>query len=193
MFFKDEFAEILSKINDSYSTMTEFANTAKLDRTYISKYINKKLSNPPTPKILEKIANASKGITSYEQLMRICGYFGNIRGDRLKSCRLSRNLSLSEVANTVGISTRKLSLWENGHDYNMDIETTEKLAKLYSVDFNWLFGGSNKQYYPHNNFRMASYNGMDIDTDGLDENDIEEINRFVEFIRNKKKNEIKKD
>lgn len=40
-----------------------------------------------------------------------------------------------------------------------------------------------------NDFRYASYNG--IDTEGLDENDIEEINRFVEFIKNKKKNEKK--
>ena len=191
MFSKDEFSEILSKINSSYSTMTEFANVAKLDRTYISKYINKKLNNPPTPKILEKIANASNEITSYEHLMRVCGYFGNIRGYILKSSRLSRNLSLEEVSNKVGISTKRLSLWENGHDYNMDIEITEKLANLYNVDFNWLMGSGDPQYSPYTNddFRYASYNG--IDTEGLDENDIEEINRFVEFIKNKKKNEKK--
>ena len=41
----------------------------------------------------------------------------------------------------------------------------------------------------NNDFRYANHNG--INTEGLDENDIEEINRFVEFIKNKKKNEKK--
>ena len=63
MFDKKEFADILKKINSTYSTMTEFAQKACFDRTYISKYINMKLDNPPTPKVLKKIANASNGIT----------------------------------------------------------------------------------------------------------------------------------
>ena len=74
MFNQDKFANILKKINESYDTMTDFGKSASFDRTYISKYINKKLSNPPTPKILEKIAKASKGITTYSELMQICGY-----------------------------------------------------------------------------------------------------------------------
>lgn len=41
----------------------------------------------------------------------------------------------------------------------------------------------------YNDFRMASYNG--IDTEGLDEQDIKEINAFIEFIRQKKKNDKK--
>lgn len=79
MFNKDFFANILKKINDEYPSMTEFAKQASLDRSYISKYINKKLSNPPTPKILSGISSASKGITTYDELMKICGYF-NVSG-----------------------------------------------------------------------------------------------------------------
>ena len=74
MFNKDKFSNILNNINSTYTTMTDFGKKASLDRTYISKYINKRLENPPTPKILEKIAIASNGITSYEELMQICGY-----------------------------------------------------------------------------------------------------------------------
>lgn len=74
MFNKEKFSNILSKINNEYNNMSEFANTANFDRTYISKYINKRLSNPPTPKILKGIAVASKEITTYEELMYICGY-----------------------------------------------------------------------------------------------------------------------
>lgn len=74
MFDKIKFANILSNINSIYNTMTEFAEKAKFDRAYISKYINQKLDNPPTPKILNKISKASKGITTYEELMKVCGY-----------------------------------------------------------------------------------------------------------------------
>lgn len=184
MFDKNEFATIIRNIKETYETQEEFSKKSEIGRTYLSQYMNMKLDEPPKPKILEKLANASNGITTYEYLMRICGYFGNIRGDRLKSCRLSRNLSLAEVANKVSISTKKLSLWENGHDYNIDIEVSNKLANLYDVDFNWLMGSGNSQYYPY-------INSNKINTDGLDENDIEELNRFVEFLKAKKKQDKK--
>lgn len=77
MFDRNRFSKILSEINSTYNTMTEFAEKASFDRTYISKYINKKLKNPPSPKILEKIANASNDIVSYTELMIICGYIQN--------------------------------------------------------------------------------------------------------------------
>lgn len=74
MFDLDTFSKILDKINSTYDTMSDFAMKASLDRTYISKYINKKLNNPPSPEIIKKIANASNGITTYYELMEICGY-----------------------------------------------------------------------------------------------------------------------
>lgn len=86
MFNKKEFSIILSKINKSYQTMTEFAQKADCDRTYISKYINMKLDNPPTPKILEKIANASNGIVTYKQLMLMCNYLDDGLNDISGEC-----------------------------------------------------------------------------------------------------------
>lgn len=74
MFDKEKFSNILIEINKNYDNMTEFAKVADFDRTYISKYIHKKLDNPPTPKILMGIANASKGKFNYYELMQICGY-----------------------------------------------------------------------------------------------------------------------
>lgn len=74
-FDKEKFSNILYKISTLYSNTSEFARQVNFDRSYISKYIHKKLNNPPTPKILKEIASASKGITTYEELMNICGYF----------------------------------------------------------------------------------------------------------------------
>lgn len=88
MFDKNKFSCILKKINETYNTMTEFAQKASFDRTYISKYINLKLDNPPTPKILGKISKASNNITTYEELMLVCGY-------------LEKNMEFSEISKKI--------------------------------------------------------------------------------------------
>lgn len=74
MFDNNLFSKILQKISNTYSSISEFAEKSEVNRTYLSKYINMKLENPPTPKILERIANASHGIIDYQELMQICGY-----------------------------------------------------------------------------------------------------------------------
>ena len=77
MFNKDKFSNILKTIVNNYDSITDFTNNAGVDRSYISKYINKRISSPPHPKILSRIAVASKGETTYEELMKICGYYEN--------------------------------------------------------------------------------------------------------------------
>lgn len=79
MFDKIKFAKILSNINETYDTMTEFSKKSGVNRTYLSQYINKKLDSPPSPKILKKIAESSNGITTYQELMNICGFLKNVK------------------------------------------------------------------------------------------------------------------
>ena len=33
--------------------------------------------SPPSPKVLEKIAEASRGITDYDELMQVCGHLNS--------------------------------------------------------------------------------------------------------------------
>ena len=75
MFDIDTFSNTLQKIANTYESITEFAEKSGVNRTYISKYINKKLTTPPTPKILAKIVQSSHGIATYIQLMVVCGYY----------------------------------------------------------------------------------------------------------------------
>ena len=140
MFLKKSFSDVLKLISNTYENQRDFAEKSSINRTYLSKYINCSLDSPPSPKILQKLANASNGVADYEDLMRICGYIGDICGERLKKCRLEQNLSIDEVSNMVGTTSKKLTLWENGHNYNMDFETSCKLADLYNVELNWLIG-----------------------------------------------------
>ena len=78
MFDKKVFSEILNRIYKTYPNQREFANATGVNRGYLSQYMNLKLDNPPSPKKLKGIANASKGITNYDELMQICGHIATI-------------------------------------------------------------------------------------------------------------------
>lgn len=81
MFDKNKFALILKKINDTYESQRTFSKKSGINRTYLSQYANMKLNEPPKPIILEKLANASNGLASYNELMFICGYIESINDD----------------------------------------------------------------------------------------------------------------
>ena len=67
-------SKILQKIINNYNSLNEFAKQIEISSAYISKLINLKYKNLPSPKILQKIAEGSKGLTTYNELMQICGY-----------------------------------------------------------------------------------------------------------------------
>lgn len=75
MFNKEKFAQILKNISENFENQRDFSKKSEINRTYLSKYMNMKIDKPPKPNILKKIANSSKGITTYDELMEICGYF----------------------------------------------------------------------------------------------------------------------
>lgn len=74
MFDKVRFANIIKNIKETYHSQEEFSKKSGIGRTYISQYMNMKLDDPPKPKILQKLSIASNGITTYTELMKICGY-----------------------------------------------------------------------------------------------------------------------
>ncbi len=128
MFDKIKFSQILNKINNTYDSMTEFSEKSKVNRTYLSQYINQKLENPPSPKVLLKIANNSNKITNYEELMLTCGY-------------LEKNMEIDEIFKNIFNQylsiLKELKLDDNLIDtmYNMTFDTQkygEEFDKLVS-------------------------------------------------------------
>lgn len=114
-------------------------------------------------------------------------------GFYLKTIRESLGYTIYDVNKLCDISPSYLSLMENGKRKPSAV-ILKKLAPIYNVNYLDLYEkagyldlaesdklSNNKS----NDFRYASNNG--IDTEGLDENDIAEINNFIEFIKNKKK------
>ena len=111
-------------------------------------------------------------------------------GQRLKQARELKQITLEEAGNKIGVHKSTILRWENGETEKFKISMLEALANLYDVNPAWLMGydvpmKDDLNSQKSNNFRMASYNG--VDTEGLNEQDIEEINRFVEFLKQKKK------
>ena len=105
---------------------------------------------------------------------------------KIKEARNEKKMTQKQLAEELTQKGRKTSNtaianWESGLN-SPDVDTVQLMCEIFEKDGNYFFD-------THNDFRFASHNG--IDTDGLDEDDIEEINRFVEFIKNKKKNEKK--
>lgn len=115
-------------------------------------------------------------------------------GFYLKTIREALGYTIYDVNKLCDISPSYLSLMENGKRKPSAV-ILKKLAPIYNVNYIDLYEkagyldlaeseklSNNKS----NDFRYASNNG--IDTEGLNEDDIAEINKFVEFIRSKKKN-----
>lgn len=113
MFDKIKFAAIIKNIKGYYSSQEEFSKKSEIGRTYLSQYMNAKLDDPPSPKILEKLANSSKGITTYNELMFICGYTDQYQNkdDYLESEDLFN--SMMYKLNDAKLSTHELSQLKN--------------------------------------------------------------------------------
>lgn len=110
--------------------------------------------------------------------------------NRLNTAMRIRNMKPVELSEKTGIDKSKISSYMSGR-YKAKQDGVYLLAQALSVNEAWLMGCDvpMEKETSNTDFRYANHNG--INTEGLDDNDIEEINRFVEFIRNKKKNEGK--
>ncbi len=107
--------------------------------------------------------------------------------NRLNTAMRIRNIKPVELSEKTGIDKSKISSYMSGR-YKAKQDGVFLLARALNVDEAWLMGCDvpmEKETITNNDFRYANHNG--INTDGLNEEEIEEINRFVEFIKNKKK------
>jgi repressor LexA len=92
VFNKKKFKNLIQKSIGTRSK-TQYAKESGVNRTYISKIINQKLDNPPSPAILRKLANNSQGRINYKQLMEATGY---LQGINLQT-NFNSNIALTKV------------------------------------------------------------------------------------------------
>lgn len=102
--------------------------------------------------------------------------------EKIKEARLEKKMTQKELAEELTKLGRKTSNtaianWESGLN-SPDVDTLQLICQILEKDGNYFFD-------INNDIAMASSNG--IDTDGLDLNDIAEINLFIEkFIKPRK-------
>lgn len=142
MFDKNKFAQVIKNIKETYISQEDFSKKSGIGRTYLSQYMNMKLDEPPKPKILEKLANASNGIISYQELMEICGYSSAIINEISKSNfkKISNDLS------SIGLSHFQInelytlltdcyndSIFKEKLSSFMDTLSVQKIAEIYII------------------------------------------------------------
>lgn len=103
-FDKEKFSEILISIKDSYGSINQMAEKTGVTSAYISKLIRIMYNNAPSPEILKKIARASNGIITYQELMQICGYLEenetmntNSKSNLQQILKLANGLTIQET------------------------------------------------------------------------------------------------
>lgn len=140
MFNKNKFALIIKRISDLYSNQREFAEKSGINRTYLSKYMNMKLDNPPKPEILQRLSDSSKDTVTYEELMQICGYYYiGIPNDYKKSLISNMSKSLKELGlNDEEINYIRINFFDNDEQdeqkmsQNIDLLFSNKSPGIYS-------------------------------------------------------------
>lgn len=73
-FNREKFLYILNEIKSRYESQNKMAAAMGLSSAYFTKLFDKNTKKPPAPEYLKKISDNSKGITTYEELMKLCGY-----------------------------------------------------------------------------------------------------------------------
>lgn len=102
--------------------------------------------------------------------------------DKLNLLMKKHNIkTIAQLSRETNIPYTTLKSIFDGDVNDIRLSTSRKLCDFFHITLDDLLDDDIEL----NDFRYASQNGINID--GLDENEIEEVNRFVEFIRNKKK------
>lgn len=111
-----------------------------------------------------------------------------IFGERIKQLRIENQWTQDFVCQKLNISHGALSRYETGMYEPKSLELIKDFANLFNVSTDYLLGKTDKRNndIDLSDIRIAQYGG--IDTNGLSEEDIEEIKKQVEYMRWKRRN-----
>lgn len=106
-------------------------------------------------------------------------------GDRIKKLRKDKEWSQEYVANKLNISIGALSRYETGMFEPKSLSLINDFATLFNVTTDYLLGKSNiRNPEELKNIQFANAGGLD--TTDLDEEDLEELQRQIDYIKKMK-------
>ena len=73
---KKKYEELISLIKKAQGnkTLNQFALACNVNAGHLSRILKGNFVNPPSPDTLKKIANSSRGLVTYEELLKASGY-----------------------------------------------------------------------------------------------------------------------
>lgn len=106
--------------------------------------------------------------------------------NRLKFLRNEKGENLEKIAKYLDVSIQTISNYENGKR-EMTPDTIIKLAEYFGVSTDYLLGKSDIRN-PEEIKNIQHANSGGLNTDGLDEEDLKELQAQADYMKWKKKN-----
>ena len=107
-------------------------------------------------------------------------------GTNLKKIRQDNDLTQEDLAKKINTSRSNIANYEN--DKNMpSIDILEKLSKVFNCSIDYLLGKSDIRN-PDEIKNIQHANSGGLNTDGLDEEDLKELQAQADYMKWKKKN-----
>ncbi len=110
--------------------------------------------------------------------------------DRLKELRADRNLLQKDIASLLNITSSAYGYYEQGKRVP-DSDTVKILATFFNVSLDYLLGNSDikesAETLLNSNKETTIALNSDADYDDLPQEAIDDINNFIEFVRQKYK------
>lgn len=111
------------------------------------------------------------------------------RSKRLKESRIEKGLSITEVSKMIGVNHSTLSRWEAGKTTSMKFDHLQKIADIYGVNPDWLWGydvSKNVETEEHKDIKEKINDLIDTASD----DDLKKIHQVIElFMSNINKKE----
>ncbi|MBO5460311.1 MAG: helix-turn-helix transcriptional regulator [Ruminococcus sp.] len=98
-----------------------------------------------------------------------------------KSLRTNNSLSQSELAAKLGISKSSVSMYEQGKR-EPDFQLLNRIADFFQVDLDYLLGRSSVEPEVFIPVTIAAH----LDTSDLTQTELDDVARYIEFIRSKR-------
>lgn len=106
--------------------------------------------------------------------------------NRIKQLREELNISQNELAKKLNKTQQMVSLYENG-TYELDLDGYIILSKLFNCPIEYIAGKSDIRN-PEEIKNIKHANSSGLNTDGLDEEDLKELQAQADYMKWKKKN-----
>ena len=106
--------------------------------------------------------------------------------NRIKFLREELNMTQQELANKLNGAKSTVAMYEKG-DRKPSMEILLRLSDIFDCSIDYILGKSDiKNPEELKNVKFANSSGLD--TEGLDEEDLEELQRQIEYMKKLKKN-----